>query len=334
MPIRKYTNSRISLRRFTAPGVGGAASLTSATAFDYMLIAGGGSGGNRSGGSGGAGGYLLSTGYPVTAGRQYTITVGGGGTSVTGDTNGIKGTNTSISYSGTFIANANGGGFGIGFSGPYPPDFGYIGGGCGGGGASHDTGTIANVALRQGSLGTTGQGFAGSYGSNPSGSANPNPGTPNYGGGSGGGIGGAGANVTTSFGANGGIGLFSAFSGQNTAYGGGAGGWAGTGAGWGGGGYAPYGSANSTISPYGAVTGTPYGGGSHPSSVSGVAGTGGGGSGQPAPGGTPSGSGGSGIGIVRTSSSSLDATTTGNPITQQVGSYKIYIFTGTGTILF
>ena len=69
MPIRKYTNSRISLRRFTAPGVGGGGGTPAApvtpnvgvqvftessawvappgvTTVEYLVIAGGGGDGN------------------------------------------------------------------------------------------------------------------------------------------------------------------------------------------------------------------------------------------------------------------------------------------------
>ena len=74
MPIRKYTNSRISVKRFTAPGVGGGGSAPAApvitntavqvftessawvappgvTQVEYLVIGGGGGGGHPGGAS-------------------------------------------------------------------------------------------------------------------------------------------------------------------------------------------------------------------------------------------------------------------------------------------
>ena len=95
MPIRKFTNGRFSLKRFTAPGVGGSstpaapAAPTSYTAVqvftgsqtwtppsgvtsvDYMVLGGGGGGGkSNGGGGGGAGGYQTGTGITVTPGTS------------------------------------------------------------------------------------------------------------------------------------------------------------------------------------------------------------------------------------------------------------------------
>ena len=59
---------------------------TGVTEVDYLVVAGGG-GGTRStstpsgiaGGGGGAGGFRTGTGFPVSAGTVYTVTVGAGG---------------------------------------------------------------------------------------------------------------------------------------------------------------------------------------------------------------------------------------------------------------
>ena len=54
------------------------------TQVDYLVVAAGGGGGqgvsgSANGGGGGAGGFRTGSGYPVTAGNTYTITIGAGG---------------------------------------------------------------------------------------------------------------------------------------------------------------------------------------------------------------------------------------------------------------
>ena len=49
------------------------------TEVEYLVVAGGGGGGFAIAGGGGAGGFRTGTGLAVTAGTDYTITVGGGG---------------------------------------------------------------------------------------------------------------------------------------------------------------------------------------------------------------------------------------------------------------
>ena len=61
-------------------GTGSWTCPTGVTEIDYLIVAGGGSGGDGRGGGGGAGGFRTGTGYTVTAGETYTITVGAGGT--------------------------------------------------------------------------------------------------------------------------------------------------------------------------------------------------------------------------------------------------------------
>ena len=64
---------------FTGPG-------SSAPVIDYLVVAGGGAGGgggnDATGGGGGAGGYRTDTGFTVTLGVNYTVTVGAGGAGV------------------------------------------------------------------------------------------------------------------------------------------------------------------------------------------------------------------------------------------------------------
>ena len=99
MPIRKFTNGRFSLKRFTAPGVGGGGTTPAApvitntavqiftessnwvappgvTQVEYVIVAGAGGGGGRIGGGGGAGGYRSGTGLFVTANQTYTVIIG------------------------------------------------------------------------------------------------------------------------------------------------------------------------------------------------------------------------------------------------------------------
>ena len=58
------------------------------TTVDYLVVGGGGGGGHSSadysGGGGGAGGYRAGTGFSVTPGTEYTITVGAGGAAGSG----------------------------------------------------------------------------------------------------------------------------------------------------------------------------------------------------------------------------------------------------------
>ena len=79
---------------------------TGVTSVDYLVVAGGGGGAQ---GGGGAGGFRTGTGLAVTAGTDYTITVGGGGTG--GNTAGspahTNGGNSTFS-----TITSNGGGYG------------------------------------------------------------------------------------------------------------------------------------------------------------------------------------------------------------------------------
>ena len=85
-------------------------SFTSAvSSVEYLVVAGGGSGGSRIGGGGGAGGYRTATGFSVTTGVSYTVTVGAGGAAVT-SVPGVTGNNGNDSVFSTITSTAGGGG--------------------------------------------------------------------------------------------------------------------------------------------------------------------------------------------------------------------------------
>ena len=116
---------------FNSPGsfdVVGSAPFT----VEYLVVAGGGSGagGNNpeGGGGGGGGGYRTATGFAVSAGTSYPVTVGDGGTG--GPENGERGENSVFS-----TITSTGGGGGHKTTGT-PSE---LPGGCGGGGGSSGT---------------------------------------------------------------------------------------------------------------------------------------------------------------------------------------------------
>jgi hypothetical protein len=233
---------------------------------DVLVIAGGGAGGSAYGGGGGAGGLVYRSGFTVTPGTPYTVTVGAGGTSVTG-TIGANGQN---SVFGSLTATGGGGG---GFHGGandlrcngYPGGSGG-GGSIGGSGGAPATGT--------GGAGTEGQGYEGGTGyHNAFGSQYPT--------GGGGGAGGRGADGSSPKCGVGGPGLPFGITETPTFYAGGGGGASG-------------GAATAATGGIGGGgTGSNASGGSN-----GTAGTGGGGGGAGS-GGNGSGAGGTGIVIIR-----------------------------------
>jgi hypothetical protein len=112
---------------------------------DYLVVAGGGSGGaGRGGGGGGAGGVLSGTTTLMPG--SYNITVGAGGTSISGSARGNNGGSSSIGN--LIIAIGGGGGGGDGNGNGVGQN-----GGSGGG---------SNAATGDRSLGIIEQGFAGS----------------------------------------------------------------------------------------------------------------------------------------------------------------------------
>jgi hypothetical protein len=167
---------------------------------EYLVIAGGGSG---SIGGGGAGGYLTATGFSLTAGTSYTITVGAGGSApANGTTVGNDGTNSVFSS-----ITATGGGGGGAYTGT---NFNGRSGGSGGGaGSSSGTGNGGT-----GGSGTSGQGNAGGNG--------VASGSSGFGGG--GGANAVGADGTSTTGGAGGDGTSSSITGTSVTRGGGGGG--------------------------------------------------------------------------------------------------------------
>jgi hypothetical protein len=274
---------------------------------ELLLVAGGGYGGTSPGygirhAGGGAGGLLYygsnttpktpnGSAYQLQSGT-YTITVGAGGTG------GASGNYSNISFGGTTVYSATGGGHGAsGNTG----DQGYPGGS--GGGSCYTTPGYGIAG--QGNNGGTGS-FA-SYADARGG---------------GGGAGGVGGNGTSygpqksgsyAYGGNGGAGLTYDISGTSTTYAGGGGGFA---AFWyGSGGYGAGGS----------------GGGGAGGGSAGAANTGGGGGGGDSSGGA----GGSGIVIMRYPSSyAAAAATTGSPTVTVASGYRVYTWTSSGSITF
>tara|TARA_Y100000004_G_scaffold79317_1_gene89184 strand:+ start:1371 stop:2708 length:1338 start_codon:yes stop_codon:yes gene_type:complete len=134
------TFGNFKVHTFTGPGtftVCSVANTPSNNVIDYVVVGGGGGGGTgTSGGAGGggAGGYRSFTCQPVTA-QGYPVTVGGGGPgNPPGATPQPPGTDGSVS---TFISNSSAGGGGGGSQAPGSPAPNYTGndGGSGGGGA-------------------------------------------------------------------------------------------------------------------------------------------------------------------------------------------------------
>ena len=141
---------------------------------EYLVVAGGGSGGysasSQTASGGGAGGLLTGI-VPVTAGASYTVTVGAGGTALTGQNFGNNGVN---SVFGSITATGGGGG------GSYGND-GVSGGsgGGGGGGGGYPPKSVGQGVVGQGNKGGVsgdnngaGGGGAGTVGLNVVGGAN------------------------------------------------------------------------------------------------------------------------------------------------------------------
>lgn len=256
---------------------------------EYLVVAGGGAG---SAGGGGAGGFRTASGFSLTPGVQYTITVGAGGagTSTFNDNRGAAGSNSVFS---SITSDGGGGGGSI---------YGSFGGGNGGSGGGGGRGILGK------GLGTSGQGNNGGDGQAASwGGAG--------GGGGAGAVGGNGGGNGTNAGetgGSGGNGSSSSISGSSVTYAGGGGaganssGTAATG-GTGGGGAGTTGSSQATN---GTVN----------------RGSGGGGSGQ-----GKGGSGGSGVVIIRMATANYSGTTTGSPTVTTSGSDTILTYNASGT---
>lgn len=287
---------------------------------EILLVAGGGGGGSYGGegGGGGAGGLLYygtetpktanGTAQTLTSGTTYTITVGPGGTGATSWTprNNTDGSNTSMTGTGLSLTTAVGGGSG----GCYPGDNrnnagnGNSGGSGGGGGGNYSSSDYGHA----GGTGTSGQGNNGGAGSIGS--------SGQYRGGGGGGARWQGitppdyAPTTRFMGGVGGEGLIYNITGIPT-------------------GYASGGSGNTNG---GETAPAPsYGGGTANGGGNAAANTGGGG-GAGINTTYPGGNGGSGVVIIRVNATA--ASTTGSPTVTTVNGFKVYKFTGDGTITF
>jgi hypothetical protein len=263
---------------------------------EYLVIAGGGGGGDAYGAGGGAGGYLSGTFTDVNT-KTYSFTIGAGGGLDT------SGSNSSAASSGITTITSIGGGFG----GKYATPANGGSGGSGGGGASGSTVIGAGGA---GTVGPPRQGY------NGGGAAQ----TGGYASGGGGGAGATGGTVSgtgSSIGGGaGGTGLN--WLGLGTFYAGGGGGW-GYDAGGGGGAGGAGGGGRGESYPSGTA------------STAGTVNTGGGGGGDSSTGKA----GGSGVVIIRYPDSNPAATsTTGSPTITVAGGYRVYQFTGSGSITF
>ena len=201
---------------------------TSQVSVQYLVVAGGGGGGRYYSGGGGAGGFLSGS-VLCDTGTQYTITIGAGGSALTGTNTGSGFTGSDSSF---FSYTVKGGGYGAGSS-SIQAIGGNGGSGGGGGGASGASG----------GSGTSGQGNNGGF----SGSA---------GGAGGGGAGEVGQNGP---GGSGGVGSLSTISGTSKYYAGGGGGSASS---FGSGGTGGGGSgANDSVAGVSGTTNTGSGGG-------------------------------------------------------------------------
>ncbi len=178
----------------TCTGDGGITIPSGVTSVRYLVVGGGGGGGGNTGGwgsgAGGAGGVLQGTGFAVTGGATYTVTVGAGGS---GGTGGVSlGGNGGDSTFSTLTAIGGGGGATQGIS--------NNGANGGSGGAGRGNGS--------GGTGTAGQGNNGGDGLASGSSA-----------GGGGGAGGAGANAVDRNGGSGGIPVSDNITGAAITYG-------------------------------------------------------------------------------------------------------------------
>jgi hypothetical protein len=336
VPLRN--SPAIGLRGVTSLKGGGGVGYAGPTSVEYLVVAGGGgsygaylgsnpvepcyNGAVNSPAGGGAGGYRTATGYAVTGGTAYTVIVGAGGNT--------SGSNGSDSVFDT-ITSAGGGGV---KNQPY-----YLAptspGGSGAGAHFDSQGCMS------GGLGNTPP-TTPSQGNNGGNAVCPNPSPYNWwlGTGGGGGANAAGGSATwdgsVAYAGSGGAGKTSSISGASVTY-----------AGGGGGGGSTLNTAGADPWPAGAggAGGGGAGGtGAYSYGANGTANTGGGAGGDgwvrsgcdtPTAYSSPGKSGGSGVVIIRYPDTfPLAKTTTGSPTVTTTGGYRIYRWTGSGSITF
>ena len=280
------------------------------TSVDYLVVAGGGGGGFGSGGGGGGGGGLrTATGYAVTPGSTYTVTVGEGG--LASAPQGTPGAGNPSTFA-TITAAGGGGG-----APNYIPNGQGGSGATGGGGATYASSGGAGTSPYAAFAGFGGTGTLGFSGGN--GRYGLTPSDPTSGGG-GGGMGSAGNSIDANGNGNGGAGLSSSYSGTLTTYSGGGGG----------------GTYNSSVRPNPTNTAIGRDGGANgsrttPANAEANRGGGGGGGGD----GNPGSNGGSGVVIVRyLDTYGAASATTGNPTVTVSGGYRIYKWNNSGSITF
>ena len=265
---------------------------------EYLVVAGGGGGSPvNGGGGGGAGGFRTATGLSVTAGSAITVTVGAGGAGGANGSNSVFGSITSA-----------GGGSTTYSGGSVQSVANGTAGGSGGGGSCYE-----GVTTTTGGAGNTPS-------TSPSqGNAGGNGGTVSVrSAGGGGGASAAGTAASGTQGGNGGNGTASSISGSSVTYAGGGGG-----------------SGTSATRATGGTGGGGFGGAFSGSDVStaGAANTGGGGG--TSWNSTSNRSGGSGIVIIRYADTFPAASsTTGSPTVTVAGGYRVYTWTGSGSITF
>lgn len=299
------------------------AHIGSLTSFEYLLVGGGGSGGGAQvGGGGGGGGVVAGNWDQVALGTQYTITVGAGGSWTNGDGN--IGTKSTIASSAGLTVTAWPGTGGKGSMRDYSsvPDSASGGGGTGNYrynyGGNYNTGFTAGTHGQGTSGGSAALGAAGVVNASQNGGA----------GGGGAGQGGGSVHYTSKPAGNGGDGLPSSISGQIQYFGGGGGGGPGLS------GYGPDGNSLIFVNSQGGLGGGGIGTGYGDATRYGVTNTGGGGGGTYNYFYVGAGGGGSGIAIIKHSNRFPAASTTGSPTITVVAGYRIYTFTGSGTITF
>ena len=290
----------------------------SAIRLDYLIIGGGGAGrwvaaATNAGGGGGAGGYVTSLtnelnggGFParpplyIYKDLFLTVTVGAGGAGGTQADPGNPGTNSAVFQIllGDPLVRALPGATGQGANT-----------------ISFRNGGGTAIAATAGVGGDASDGENSMYaGGNSFTSATASL----RGGGGGGGAGAAGSNGVSGVGGNGGAGRASSITGTSVTRAGGGGG-----------------SRPTTATSQGA--GGSGGGGAaayNATATSGTVNTGSGGGAASTTTSFTSGAGGSGIVILRHSTIYPQATTTGSPTITTSGGFRIYTFTGTGSILF